>query len=165
MQAYIRAYFPSSKKVHFPSFVHYAKARPYEATMSSTLMTLHMIQDTGHMVGDEHWTLYHGLDIYREVTFVNVTSVAENTKFCWPLVQCYSVFSAPPSLGYGTLIHSLKMSAPQLFWFGIDSVWKILNERITERMNEWINKEQIVDCRTAPATLGLLKTRRGRPRW
>ena len=27
-----------------------------------------------------HWTLYHGLSIFREVTFVNVTSVAENTK-------------------------------------------------------------------------------------
>ena len=26
--------------MHFPSFVHYAKARPYEATMSSALTTL-----------------------------------------------------------------------------------------------------------------------------
>ena len=27
-----------------------------------------------------HYTLYHGLAIYREVPFVNVTSVAEKTK-------------------------------------------------------------------------------------
>ena len=28
----------------------------------------------------QYCSLYHGLAIYREVTFVNVTSVAENTK-------------------------------------------------------------------------------------
>ena len=31
--------------------------------------------------------------------------------------------------------HSLKMSALQLLWFGIDSVLKILNKRITESVN------------------------------
>ena len=39
----------------------------------------------------EHITLYHSLAIYREVTFVNVTSVAENTKQCWPAVVNVSV--------------------------------------------------------------------------
>ena len=28
----------------------------------------------------QHYSLHHGLAIYREVTFVNVTSVAENTE-------------------------------------------------------------------------------------
>ena len=49
--------------------------------------------------------------------------------------------------------HSLKILAPQLFWFGIESVWKIF----------WLNDELLNeisdggDCKTAPATLGLLK--------
>ena len=30
--------------------------------------------------GSGYEALYHGLAIYREVTFVNVTSVAENTE-------------------------------------------------------------------------------------
>ena len=46
--------------------------------------------------------------------------------------------------------HSLKISAPQFLRFGIDSVLKILNERITESVS---NKG---DCRTAPVTPGLL---------
>ena len=36
--------------------------------------------------------------------------------------------------------HFLKISAPQLLWFGINSVIKILNERITQWINEWITK-------------------------
>ena len=50
--------------------------------------------------------------------------------------------------------HSLNISAPQLLWFGIDSVLKILNERITQSMNELMNHESVY--RTAPATPGLL---------
>ena len=36
--------------------------------------------------------------------------------------------------------HSLKISAPQLLWFGIDSVLKILSKRITQGMNESVAK-------------------------
>ena len=46
--------------------------------------------------------------------------------------------------------HFLKISAPQLLRFGIDSVLKILNKRITQLMNH----EGVY--RTAPATPGLL---------
>ena len=53
--------------------------------------------------------------------------------------------------------HSLKISAPLLFWFGNDSVLKIF-----EQKDHSINYNG-GDCRTAPATKGLLKTRRGRP--
>ena len=52
--------------------------------------------------------------------------------------------------------HSLKIAAPKLLRFGIDSVLKILNERITYWMNEWINDEGVY--RTALATPGLLIT-------
>ena len=51
--------------------------------------------------------------------------------------------------------HSLHISAPQLLRFGIDSVLKILNERISLWMNKLINYEGVY--RTAPATAGLLK--------
>ena len=46
--------------------------------------------------------------------------------------------------------HYLKISAPQLIWFGIDSGLKKLNKRITY----WINELIIDKClyRTAPAT-------------
>ena len=50
--------------------------------------------------------------------------------------------------------HSLKISAPQLLWFGIDSTLNIFPQTITELMNELINDGG--DCRTAPATPGLL---------
>ena len=53
--------------------------------------------------------------------------------------------------------HFLKISALQFFRFGIDSVLKILNKRITESMHELINDGG--DCITASATLGLLSTR------
>ena len=43
------------------------------------------------------------------------------------------------------------MSAPQVLRFGIDSVLKILNKRITDLMSDR------GDCRTALATPGLLK--------
>ncbi len=36
--------------------------------------------------------------------------------------------------------HSLKSSAPQLLRFGIDSALKILNERMTELINQRMNK-------------------------
>ena len=39
-----------------------------------------------------------------------------------------------------------------------DSVWKILNERMTNLINEWINYEGAY--RTAPASPGLLKHRK-----
>ena len=52
--------------------------------------------------------------------------------------------------------HSLKILAPQLLQFGINSVLKILNERMTYSMNEGINYKGVY--RTAPATLGLLIT-------
>ena len=35
---------------------------------------------------------------------------------------------------------SLKISAPQLLWFGIDSVLKILNKRITDSINECMDE-------------------------
>ena len=50
--------------------------------------------------------------------------------------------------------HYLKISAPQLLRFGIDSVLKILNERITQSMNELMSDEGV--CRTAPAPPGQL---------
>ena len=46
--------------------------------------------------------------------------------------------------------HSLKISAPQFWRFGIDSFLKILNERMTEIMNDK------AVYRTASATPGLL---------
>ena len=50
-----------------------------------------LAENTGNVeLGDaplvKHYSLYYGLAIYREVTFVNVTSVAENTEQCWPAV-------------------------------------------------------------------------------
>ena len=50
--------------------------------------------------------------------------------------------------------HSLKISAPQLLWFGIDSTLNIFPQTISESVNELINHGG--DCRTAPATPGLL---------
>ena len=52
--------------------------------------------------------------------------------------------------------HSLKMSDPQLLRFGIYSVLKILNERMTQSVNESVIYKGVY--RTAPATLGLLTT-------
>ena len=46
--------------------------------------------------------------------------------------------------------HSLKISAPQLLRFGIDIVLKIMNEGMISSMSDG------GDCRTAPATPGLL---------
>ena len=50
--------------------------------------------------------------------------------------------------------HSLKFSAPHLFRFGINSVLKILNKRMTDLINELMNYECI--CKTAPFSPGLL---------
>ena len=50
--------------------------------------------------------------------------------------------------------HSLKISAPQLLWFGIDSTLNIFPQTMTHLMNELISDGG--DCRTAPATPGLL---------
>ena len=44
--------------------------------------------------------------------------------------------------------HFLKISAPQLLQFGIDSVLKILNEMVTQWINESMNDEGV--CRAAP---------------
>ena len=52
--------------------------------------------------------------------------------------------------------YSLKISAPQLLRFGIDSVLKILKKRITQWMNESIN-EWRKGYRTSPATQLLLR--------
>ena len=49
--------------------------------------------------------------------------------------------------------HSLKISAPYLFRFGIDSVWKIFEIKDHSLSDRG-------DCRTAPATPGLLKRRK-----
>ena len=49
--------------------------------------------------------------------------------------------------------HSLKISAFKLLLFGIESVWKILNKRITNSVNELINYEIVY--RTALATPGV----------
>ena len=49
--------------------------------------------------------------------------------------------------------HSLKISAPPLLLFGIDSVLNIPNEKITQLINEWMNGKGVY--RTAPATPGL----------
>ena len=55
--------------------------------------------------------------------------------------------------------HSLKISASQLFWFGIDNVLKIMNKSINysmiESMNESMNDKSVW---TAPSTPGLLNT-------
>ena len=50
--------------------------------------------------------------------------------------------------------HSLKISAPKLFWFVIYDILQIRRERLTHWLNQWMNHE--ADCRTAPATQGLL---------
>ena len=55
--------------------------------------------------------------------------------------------------------HSLQISASQLLWFGINSVLKILNERMTDLINQSGTKV-IVDCRTAPDTAGVLNSRK-----
>ena len=49
--------------------------------------------------------------------------------------------------------HSLKMSAPQLLRFAIGSFMKIMNERMTESINQLM---VFGVCRTAAATPGLL---------
>ena len=51
--------------------------------------------------------------------------------------------------------HSLRNSAPLLFRFGIGSVWKIFEIK-DQLINESISDGG--DCRTAPATPGLLIT-------
>ena len=51
--------------------------------------------------------------------------------------------------------HSLKISAPQLLRFGIDSVLKIMNERITYLINQSMSDGG--DCRIALATLCWLR--------
>ena len=50
--------------------------------------------------------------------------------------------------------HSLKISAPHLLWFGIDSTLNIFPQTMTDSVNELINDGG--DCRTALATPGLL---------
>ena len=52
-------------------------------------------------------------------------------------------------------MYSLKISAPQLLWFGMDSVLKILNERMTQWIYESMNYKG--DEWTAPATQGQVK--------
>ena len=44
-----------------------------------------------HCIAAQHITLYHGLAIYREVTFVNVTSVAENTDTMWHMKDFFLI--------------------------------------------------------------------------
>ena len=51
--------------------------------------------------------------------------------------------------------NSLKMSAPQLFRFGIDSVLKILNLRMTESIIWLINDQGV--CRNSPTYIGSIK--------
>ena len=50
--------------------------------------------------------------------------------------------------------HSLKISAPNLLRFGIDRVLKILNQKISQLIIQLMINGG--DCRTAPATPGLL---------
>ena len=50
--------------------------------------------------------------------------------------------------------HSLKISAPQLLWFGIDSTLNIFPQTMTQLLNQFINHRGV--WRTAPATPGLL---------
>ena len=59
--------------------------------------------------------------------------------------------------------HSLKMSAPQLLWFGIDSTLNIFPQTIAELMNESVNYGG--DCRTAPAKPGLLIIYKNKPKF
>ena len=54
--------------------------------------------------------------------------------------------------------HSLKLSAPQLLWFGIDSALNIFPQTIAQSLT-YLNDEAVY--RTAPATPGLLKIKRG----
>ena len=50
--------------------------------------------------------------------------------------------------------HSVKISSPQLLWFGIDSTLNIFPQTMTESVNESVNDGG--DWRTAPASPGLL---------
>ena len=59
--------------------------------------------------------------------------------------------------------HPLKISAPQLLRFGIDSVLKILNERMTDSINESMSDGGV--GRTAPATPVLLMTKYNVKHW
>ena len=56
----------------------------------------------------------------------------------------------------------LKNSVPQLLGFGIDSVLKILDNRMTQSINqyEWMNESvnHKSDCKTALATPGPFKS-------
>ena len=53
--------------------------------------------------------------------------------------------------------HSLKISAPQLLWFGIDSALNIFPQTISQLVS-YLPYEAVY--RTAPATPGLLKNQK-----
>ena len=50
----------------------------------------------------------------------------------------------------------LNVLAPQLLWFGIDSVLKILNKKMTQSMNHFIAMSDEGVSRAAPAEPGLV---------
>ena len=58
--------------------------------------------------------------------------------------------------------HFLQISAPRILRFGIDSVLKILNERISYSMNEYMNPKGVHG--TSPATQGLLNMDYSQPK-
>ena len=50
--------------------------------------------------------------------------------------------------------HFLKIIAPKLFRFEIDSILKIFSQRVSQLINQSMNYKGV--CGTAPATPGLL---------
>ena len=52
--------------------------------------------------------------------------------------------------------YSHKISAPQLFRFGCNDILKVWRKRMTDWLTDWMSDKG--DCRTAPATPGLLIT-------
>ena len=56
--------------------------------------------------------------------------------------------------------HCVKISGPKLKWFGSYDVLKIFPRRMTHLINEFNEISYDGDCKTAPATPGLLITRR-----
>ena len=76
----IRAYFRAREKCIFMSFVHYAKARPYEATMSSALT----------------W-LYRMVAVPKFNSTVSAVSVVSSVSSV-PAVSAVSVLSASSSV-------------------------------------------------------------------
>ena len=75
------------------------------------------------------------------------------TRDTWHMKYAFYTWHVTHGVGW-TFSQNL---APQVWRFGMDSVLKFLNKRITYSVNESVNDED--DCRTAPATPGQLNMR------